>query len=337
MPGSIDLFNHYLPPEFYDKILSLGGNAHMLNRARKIRAMCDLDYRLEKMRQFSGYQQVPCIVSPNVEQVVPPEHTAELARFANECFYDLCQKYPEQFPSFVAVLPLDDMEKASREAEYAVTQLGAAGAQIFTNQNERPIDSEAFYTLYETLDALKAMLWVHPQRTANQPYYKGEQEEPYELWWTMMWPIETTMAASRLVYSGLFQRCPDLKVLLHHAGGMLPAMAGRLENGLKLYGTRTAPDKQYLTDSPVRGLDQAEQFRKFYVDCATFGSAAAIQCALSFFGAEHLVFASDMPFDPEDGFGYVRRTLADIDSLPLSEAEKKLLRFQNAQQLLKRD
>lgn len=336
MPRSIDLFNHYLPPEFYDKVISLGGNAHMLNRARNIRAMSDLDYRLEKMKQFSGYQQVPCIVSPNVEQVVPPEHTAELARFANESFYDLCQKYPEQFPSFVAVLPLDDLDKAAREAEYAVTQLGAAGAQVFTNQNGRPIDGEDFYQLYNTLNTLKAMLWIHPQRTAKQPYYCSESEEKYELWWTMMWPIETTMAASRLVYSGLFQRCPDLKVLLHHAGAMLPAMAGRLENGLQLYGTRTAPDKQYLTDSPVRRLDQAAEFRKFYVDCATFGSAAAIQCALSFFGAEHTVFASDMPFDPEDGFGYVRRTLADIDSLPLSADEKELLYFKNAQQLLAR-
>lgn len=132
MPRMVDMFNHYLPPEFYDRILALGGSAHMLTRARNMQAMSDLQYRLEKMAEFEGYQQVPCIVSPNVEQVVAPEHTAELARFANECFYTLTQKYPDQFPTFVATLPLDDMEKAAREAEYAITQLGAAGAQIFT-------------------------------------------------------------------------------------------------------------------------------------------------------------------------------------------------------------
>ena len=107
MPKSIDMFNHYLPPEFYDRIIALGGNAHMMNR----------------------------VVSPNVEQLVGPEHSAELARFANQCFSDLCEKYPERFPTFVATLPLDDLEKASEEAEYAVKNLGAAGAQIFTNQN----------------------------------------------------------------------------------------------------------------------------------------------------------------------------------------------------------
>ena len=335
MPRSIDMFNHYLPPEFYDRIIALGGSAHMLNRARKMPAMSDLQYRLEKMREFDGYCQVPCIVSPNVEQLVGPEHSAELARFANQCFSELCEKYPERFPSFVATLPLDDPDKAAREAEYAIRELGAAGAQIFTNQGGRPVDGEDFYRLYETLNDLRALLWIHPARTMKQPYYYTvEQEERYELWWTMMWPIETTMAASRLVYSGLFRRCPDLRVVLHHAGGMLPMEGGRLDNGLKLYGTRTAPGREDLTESPIKGLDQGQEFRRFYADCATFGSRDAIACGLGFFGREHMLFASDMPFDPEDGFGYVRRTLADIDALPIPEADKELLRWGNAARLL---
>lgn len=336
MDRAIDLFNHYLPPQFYDKITALGGNAHMMNRARKMPAMADLNYRLKLMELFEGYQQVPCIVSPNVEQLVAPEHTAELARFANEAFYELCQKYPEKFPSFVAVLPLDDMDKACREAEYAISQLGAVGAQIFTNQNGRAIDGEDFYQLYDKLNELDAVLWVHPQRTANQPYYRDEQLEKYELWWTMMWPIETTMAASRLVYSGIFQRCPDLRIVLHHAGGMLPLEEGRLENGLKLYSTRTAPDQQQLVESPVKDKIQIDEFRKFYADCATFGSRAAIECAINLFGVSNMVFASDMPFDPEDGFGYVRRTLADIDGLSVSKEDKDAIRYKNALRILKR-
>lgn len=336
MTRAIDMFNHYLPPEFYDRITALGGSAHMLTRARNMRAMSDLQYRLKMMEQFEGYQQIPCIVSPNVEQVVGPEHTAELARFANECFYELTQKYPEQFPSFVAVLPLDDMDKAAREAEFAITQLGAVGAQIFTNRAGRPVDDEEMYKLFRVLNDQDAVLWVHPIRTYQEPFYPGEEEERYELWWTMMWPIETTMAAGRLLYSGLFQRCPKLRVVLHHAGGMLPMLGGRIDNGLQLYGTRTAANKQYLTDSPVKGLDQSKEFRKFIGDCATFGSASAIRLGIDFFGLDNMVFASDMPFDPEDGFGYVRRTLADIDSLPLSREEKDALLNKNALRILKR-
>jgi len=336
MPRSIDMFNHYLPPEFYDKVISLGGSAHMLTRARKMPAMSDLSYRLRLMDTFEGYQQIPCIVSPNVEQLVAPEHTAQLARSANEAFYELCQKHPDKFPSFVAVLPLDDMDKACREAEFAVTQLGAAGAQVFTNQGGRAIDSPGFFSLYDTLNALDAALWVHPARTFRQPYYKDEETEKYELWWTMMWPIETTMAASRLVYSGVFERCKNLSIILHHAGGMLPMEEGRLENGLKLYGTRTAPDMQHLTQSPISGKKQIDEFRKFTADCATFGSRAAIECAINFFGIDNMVFASDLPFDPEDGFGYVRRTLADIDALSIPEEQKDAIRYKNALRILKR-
>ena len=336
MPRAIDMFNHYLPPEYYDKIIALGGSAHMMKRARAMPAMSDIQYRLQLMDTFEGYQQIPCVVSPNVEQLVAPEHTAELARFANERFYELCQKYPDKFPSFVAVLPLDDMDKACREAEYAVKQLGAAGVQIFTNQNSRAVDSPEFFTLYDKLHELDAIIWIHPARTAKQPYYAGEEIEKYELWWTMMWPIETTMAASRLVYAGLFQRCPNLKVILHHAGGMIPMEEGRLENGLKLYSTRTPPELQHLVESPVKDKVQIDEFRKFYADCATFGSQAAIECALHFFGPDHMLFASDLPFDPEDGFGYVRRTLRDIGHLPVSEELKDALRCQNALRLLNR-
>ena len=110
---------------------------------------------------------------------------------------------------------------------------------------------------------------------------------------------------------------------------------GRLDNGLQLYGSRTAPGREDLTASPVKGLDQGREFRKFHADCAAFGSRDAIACALGFFGPDHLVFASDMPFDPEDGFGYVRRTLADIDALVLPEEEKDKLRWKNAAELLR--
>lgn len=334
MRRAIDIFNHYLPPAFYEKIIQLGGNAHMMTRASMMPAMSDIKFRLKLMERYEGYCQVPCIVSPNVEQLVPEEHTAELARFANEEFYRLCQQYPDKFPSFIAVLPLDNMEKAMTEAEYAVQQLGAAGVQIFTNQQGNPIDTPEFFRLYHKLAQLDTALWIHPARTVNEPYYKNEELSRYELWWTMMWPIETTMAVSRLVYSGLYQSCPNLKVIIHHAGGMIPMMEGRLENGLKLYSTRTAPNLQYLVESPVKEKTQIDEFRKFYADCATFGSKAAIECAINFYGTDHMLFASDMPFDPEDGSGYIERTLNDIYNLNISQEQKDAILYKNAERIL---
>ena len=331
----LDVFNHYLPPAYYDKITELGGNTHMLTRARNMPAMSDINYRLTLMKRFEGYCQVPCIVSPNVEQVVAPEYTAELARFANEEFRRLCDAYPEFFPSFVAVLPLDDMEKAAFEAEYAVKELGAAGVQIFTNLKGEPIDTPNFFYLYEHLNKLDTALWIHPIRTVNEPYYKNEQHSKYELWWTIMWPVETVMAVSRLVYSGLFQKYPDFKVIIHHGGGFIPMLEGRLENGLKLYSTRTAPNMQHLVESPIQNKCQVDEFRKFYADCATFGSRAAIECALNFYGYDHMVFASDMPFDPEDGSGYIRMAIQDISDMNISSEDKEKLFWKNAAKILK--
>ncbi len=331
----IDIFNHYLPPEFYDKIIDLGGHAHMLERARRMPAMSDISYRLGLMERYEGYCQIPCVVYPNVEQLVAPEHTAALARFANEQFYKLCQRYPEKFPSFVAVLPLDDMDKAIVEAEYAVTQLGAAGVQIFTNQDGDAIDSSDFFKLYVKLEELGTALWIHPARTAAQPYYKNEERSRYELWFTLMWPIETSMAMARLAYSGVFQKCPNLKIIVHHAGGMIPMLEGRLENGLKLYGTRTAPEFSHLTDSLIKNICQIDEFRKFYADCATFGSQAAIECAINFFGTGNMVFASDMPFDPEDGSGYISRAIRDVGNLNISQEDKDAIFYKNAERILR--
>jgi len=331
----IDIFNHYLPPAYYDKITELGGSAHMLARARNMPAMSDINYRLNLMKRFEGYCQIPCIVSPNVEQVVAPEHTSGLARFANEEFRRLCDTYPELFPSFVAVLPLDNMEKAAAEARYAVKELGAAGVQIFTNLKGAPIDTPDFYYFYEQLAKLDTALWVHPIRTVNDPYYKNEQHSKYELWFTLMWPIETGMAVGRLVYSGLFQKFPDLKVIIHHGGGILPMLEGRLENGLKLYSTRTASNMQHLVESPIKEKCHIDEFRKFYADTATFGSRAAIECSLNFYGIEHMVFASDMPFDPEDGSGYIRMGIQDVNNMNISDEDKEKIFWKNAAGILK--
>lgn len=106
-------------------------------------------------------------------------------------------------------------------------------------------------------------------------------------------------------------------------------LEGRLENGLQLYGTRTPAAAKRLTDTPVQG-NQADEFRKFYADTATFGSQAALECALHFYGYEHMVFASDMPFDPEQGPGYIRRTLRDIEALAIPREQKDAILFGNA-------
>lgn len=147
------------------------------------------------------------------------------------------------------------------------------------------------------------------------------------------WPYQTTVAICRLAFSGIFEDFPNLKIVTHHVGAMIPMLEGRIDNGLKMYGGRTAPElKEELTRTKMKG-NPIDTFRKFYADTASFGSASAIRCGIEFFGKDHILFASDMPFDPEQGPGYIDRTLKAIDSLELPIEDKTAILHGNAQRI----
>jgi len=138
---------------------------------------------------------------------------------------------------------------------------------------------------------------------------------------------------SRLVFSKTFDRLPDLKVITHHAGGMIPFFEGRVGPGWDQLGARTS-DVDYkvlLKELKHRPLDY---FKMFYADTATFGSRMAILSAIDFFGVEHVLFASDAPFDPEGGPMYIRETIDIIDKLEISESDRRAIYQDNAVNLL---
>jgi molybdopterin-guanine dinucleotide biosynthesis protein A len=108
---------------------------------------------------------------------------------------------------------------------------------------------------------------------------------------------------------------------------------GRLGAGLASYGTRTPPELREKANTPLRGQPLAA-FRKFYTDTATFGSAAGVECALKFFGPERLLFATDMPFGPEQGAAHIRSALAAVNGLPVNDAQREAILHTNCLQLL---
>ena len=141
-------------------------------------------------------------------------------------------------------------------------------------------------------------VWLHPFRGADITDYATETKSLYEIWWTFGWPYETSVAMSRLVFSGIFDRHPGLKIITHHLGAMAPYFEGRVGPGWDQLGTRTS-DEDYgavLKRLKKRPIDY---FKMFYADTAVFGAYDATVCGLNFFGAGHVLFASDAPFDPE--------------------------------------
>jgi aminocarboxymuconate-semialdehyde decarboxylase len=136
-----------------------------------------------------------------------------------------------------------------------------------------------------------------------------------------------------MVFSGMLDRLPDMKIITHHCGGMFPFFAGRAETLWVQLGSRTA-DEDY--SGILKGLKKPfmEYFKSFYGDTVLGGSASALRCGLDFFGPDHVVFASDCPFDPEGGPMFIREGIRSIEDLKLPEEVKRKIYWENAQRLL---
>jgi aminocarboxymuconate-semialdehyde decarboxylase len=331
----IDVFPHILPRRYWDRLQAVAvARAHMMKRMRNIPVQWDLDRRFAVMDRFEDYVQVLTLAAPPIEEAVPAPLAPDLAKLANDEMAALVERYPDRFLGFVASLPMNVPDAIVPEVDRAVGQLGATGVQIFTNVSGLPLDRPEFQPLFDRMAELDLPIWLHPARTAASPDYPDEPRSKYDMWWTFGWPLETSVAMGRLVFAGLFERHPNVKIISHHCGAMIPACEGRIGDGLDQLGKRSDdPDdlaaKARLSERPI------DAFHRFYADSATFGAASALRCGLDFFGAERVLFASDMPFDPEGGPGYIRDTLAAIEALGLRPDVRAQIYEGNARRLLK--
>ncbi|HEX2255593.1 MAG TPA: amidohydrolase family protein [Afifellaceae bacterium] len=329
----IDIYNHFFPTSYFQRMLEIaGGFKDIGKRVREIPALHDLDERFRVMDAFDEYLQVISLAGPPPETLAEGEQAAELARIGNDGMAELCSRHPDRFAGFVAAVAMDDVAEACREAKRAVTELGAAGAQIYTNINGEAPDEPKFLPFFETMATLDRPIWVHPYRGANFPDFLKEDKSKYEIWWTFGWPYETSATMARLVFSGLFDRLPNIKIITHHLGGMVPYFEGRVGPGWDQLGARTSDEDltQVLKRLKRRPLDY---FRDFYADTAVFGAIPATECGLKFFGADKVLFASDSPFDPEKGPMFIRETIRVLDALDISEADRRKIYRDNAERL----
>jgi len=239
------------------------------------------------------------------------------------------------FAGFLACLPMNNPAEAEAELHRTVRGLGARGVQIYSNVGGLPLDRPEFRFLFDVMSGYDLPIFLHPARGANFPDYLSEDQSLYEIWWTFGWPYETSVAMARLVFAGVFDRWPEIKIITHHMGAMAPYFEGRLGHGWDQLGTRsTGTDYAELRASlKKRPLDY---FKQFYADTALFGSAAGTRCGLNFFGVDRVLFASDTPFEPEPGI-YIRETINVIDALEITPEDRDRIYHKNAQRLLKLD
>jgi aminocarboxymuconate-semialdehyde decarboxylase len=326
----IDIYTHILPDAFFREMSRVSPKLENIGaRLRGVKKLFDLDLRFAEMDTLGDYRQIISLPNPPLEEIAGGETAQKLARVANDAMADLCARHPKRFPAFVAAVSLDDVEAALKEAERAIGELGARGIQIFTNISGSPLDEPRFAPVFAAMAKYDLPVWLHPARSAAMPDYAAEQKSRFEMWWCFGWPYETSVAMARLVFSGVFDRHPGLKIVTHHlGGGMIPFFDGRIGAGMEVLGSRTS-DEDYSRVLSSLKRPHLEYFREFYADTALFGAGNGLTCGLDFFGADRVVFATDAPLGP------IAKTIAAVDALALDPGARAKIMHGNAERLMK--
>jgi predicted TIM-barrel fold metal-dependent hydrolase len=332
----IDIYNHVMPVKYLEMMKQHSKDPGIVKRMTGLRMLWDIEARVKMLQEkFPDVQQVLTLSLPSPELVGGPDLSPELARIANDGMADMVAKWPKQFPAFVASLPMNNVPAALEEMDRAIGKLGARGVQIATSVNGRPLDEPEFFPVFERVTKKHDLpIWMHPARPAARADYANEPKSKYEIWQVLGWPFETSVAMARIVFSGLFEKLPDLRLITHHCGAMIPFFAGRAETLWAQLGSRSA-DENYEALLASMKKKPIEYFRMFYADTVLGGSASALRCGLDFFGIDKVVFASDCPFDPEGGPMFIREGIRSVEDLKLSDADKRKLYFGNALKLLR--
>jgi len=265
------------------------------------------------MDRIEGFRQVLTISQPPIESVVNTKDAAELTKLANDEMAELVIKYPDRFVGAVASLPMNNVDVALREADRSVRDLNFKGIQLFTPVAGKPLDSPEFIDLYDMISKFDLPIWIHPTRERSVADYIGENESRYDLFKTLGWPYETSLGMARLVFSGVFDKYPNIKFIVHHCGAMVPFFAPRL--CLRRRQWLQKPSEEY--------------FKMFYVDTAVGGNIPSLMCGYAFFGAEHILLGTDMPREED-----LTKNVASIELLDIPDTDKKMIFSDNVKRLL---
>ena len=243
---------------------------------------------------------------------------------------ELVNRYPDRFTAGVACLPVNNMDAALEEAERSIHDLGFKGIQLYTSSNGKPLDSSEFVQLYEMMAEHDLPVWIHPARDQKIADYPGEEASKYKLFLFFGWPYETTLCMSRLVFSGVLERYPNIKFIAHHSGAMIPFFAQRIPTSPIDKINPDVKDGLKLSESPL------VYFKKFYADTAPTGGTPALMCAYDFFGSDNLVFGSDYPY-PGGAQGEefaLRQAIRSVESMDVPQTEKAKIFGKNGERIL---
>ena len=268
----VDGFAHVLPKSFAEALMQ----AHPTDELRKLAKHTyfgDMENRIRVLDKLGIDKQVITLARPSTWIGIPSEAIPMLTRLANDSVAAAAKTHPDRFIAVGSLLkPTEDYLS---EIDRCINDLGMAGIQIVTNVDGVTVDDPQFRAFFAKTDAGKIPIWLHPQLVPGWP-------EKYILDKMFGWIYETTIALARFVFSGMMDEYPNLTIVSHHLGAMIPHFAGRIRH---FYEFR---DMFPGTDMVTLPMDPMDYFKRFYGDTATMLSGAdhVLECGLSFFGPD---------------------------------------------------
>ncbi len=321
----IDFHNHYYPPAYLEALTSGKSNIRVVvdkdgnpvlhypgDYNVAVQGHRDIAYRETVLDREGVDVHVLTLTTPGTH-VETPGKAVELAHLVNDAFAAVARERGDRFTA-LATLPLNDPAASARELRRAVSDLGLRGAMLFSNVNCVALADPRFDDLYRAADEMGAVLHIHPTSPVGV-----EAMTDYWLMPLVGFPFDTTLAAAKLVFSGVVERFPRIRWVLSHLGGAIPYVAERLDRGY--HGFREC--RAHITRPP------SDYLKRFYYDTVNF-DASALMLAIAFAGPAQILAGSDYPHQ----IGSIASMLQSIRGLKLPEADRAAILGGNAARLL---
>lgn len=320
----IDVFNHILPEKYYQALVDTIGRELMQGSCKILR---DVDMRIDEMSEHDGLEQVLTLVAPEELNGLSPKDGTYLSALANDCIAEIVQEHPRQFPAGIGTVYMDDPKETEKEIRRLVEDLDMRGIQISTTIAGKDLTEKEYLPVFEQMAHYDLPIFIHP--------CWGPNSKPDGIF---DWPLETSWMMIKLAASDVFERLPNLKLVTHHLGAMIPTFSNRIyssyyinaQNGYLDLGQGAAP---ISADNCIRHL------KMFYNDTALYGDCtAAIQSGLDFFGVDRVLFGTDYPLDGNRdpmSKGQTKNTIDSICNLKITTADREKIFWRNAKKLMK--
>lgn len=322
----VDFHCHFYPEEYLKKLEASKGDVRIEKNEKGEKIILsmgakagpvtedffDIEVRLDQIKRNTIDMQILTTPHPGIDRFSPDE-SAEMARIINDGLARVVKKYPDHFQA-LATLPLIDTKLALKELDRAIFDLGLKGLCMLTNVAGQTSDSDFLLPVYERAQSLGVPIFIHPTTPVGAQVMKE-----WRLAIILGFEFDIMLSATRLAYSGILERLPELHFVIAHLGAGIPFLIGRIDRGYHdpLCGVRTKKAT-------------SEYLRALYTDTVSFHQPA-LKLAYEFFGADRMVMGSDFPLP----IGDLEAAVPSIEEMDISQEEKEKILGKNVEKLLK--